>query len=210
MVESKLTLSMHKLLLPLALATAVADLGASTVDLTPRYVQTEIDGYPARQLYILADSQKIGLGMDAATTVGPENGGLVFKFSNLPDASFRVATSPHSPDDAWSDPTALERYRASTLALAPAGATEVKVLEEITQPLPINQWQSHRFILSYQTGGYLSKLSATFLNVNPGSQLLLVTRASARTFGEAADRSFQIIRTWHEVLPGDLARTGNK
>jgi hypothetical protein len=198
---------MKKLLLPLALTTALVDLHGSNLDLTPRYVETMIDGYRARQLYLLEDSRKIGLSPDTETTVAAEAGGLLFKFTKLPDASFRVGPSPFTPAEALDTPETLERYRAAALALAPAGATEVKVAEEIANPLPINQWQSHRFIVSYQVGASTAKLSVTFLNVNPSSQLLLVTRASSREFANAAERSFHLIRTWHEVLPGDIAAT---
>ena len=35
------------------------------------------------------------------------------------------------------------------------------------------------------------------------TQVVLVTNASLKNFVEAAERSYQIIRTWHEMLPGD-------
>jgi hypothetical protein len=58
-------------------------------------------------------------------------------------------------------------------------------------------------------GASVTKLAVTFLNASPATQLLLVTRAPGRTFDDAASRSFHIIRTWHEILPGELAKTGN-
>jgi hypothetical protein len=199
---------MKHLLLPIAIGALAVRLGAATVDLTPRYLDTDVDGYKARQLYFTEDSKKIGISLDTETRVAADGGGVVFSFTKVPEATFRIAASPLTAGDAMDDPAALERYRASALAFVPAGATEVSVIEEAANPLPINQWQSHRFVVSYQAGANASRLSVTFLNVNPTSQLVLVTRAPTRNFADAADRSFQIIRTWHEVLPGDIAGNG--
>ncbi len=201
---------MKRVFLPLALAITVADLGASTVDLTPRYVESDVDGYKTRKLHFLDGSKKIGIGVDQETTVSTDGSGVVFKFPKFPDAGFRIATSPLSPEDSMSDASALERYRAAAKTWVPAGATEVQILEEVAGPLPINRWQSHRFVISYQAGAYAMKQSVTFLTMNPTTQLALVTTASTRNFAEAAERSFQIIRTWHEMLPGDeLPDRGN-
>jgi hypothetical protein len=200
---------MKKLLLPFALASTLAGFDATALDLTPRYVNTEIDGYANRQLYIMDESRKIGLGTDRETTVAAESGALVFRFTKLSDASFRIATSPLTPADLLDDPATLERYRASAVGLAPAGATEVKVLEEQANPLPINQWQSHRFLVSYQVGASVTKLGVTFLNTGPSTQLLLVTRSPSRIFDDASSRSFHIIRSWHEIQPGDIAKAAN-
>ena len=70
---------MKQLLLPIALALLAANLGASTVDLTPRYVEIEFDGIQTRQLYFLEDSTKIGITLDQETTVTSGGGSVVFK-----------------------------------------------------------------------------------------------------------------------------------
>lgn len=194
---------MKKLLLPVGLAILAASLDASTVDLTPRYVDTFIDGVNARRLYFLEDSKKIGISLDRETEVASGGGGgVTFKFPKFPDASFRIGPSPLKAAEPMSE-ASLEHYRGVACSLVPGGATEVKVIEEIADPLAINHWQSYRFIVTYQTGAATTKQSVTFLNLNPETQLVLVTSASSRNFAEAAERSFQIIRTWHEMLPGD-------
>jgi len=198
---------MQRLLLPLVLGLLAANLGASTVDLTPRYLETEVDGHKSRRLYFLEEKRKIGLSLDQETVVAVEAAGVIFRFPKLPDTSFKIATSPLTPEDAMSEAEVLKRYRAAALAFVPVGATEAKVVEEVTDPLPINHWESHRFLVSYQAGAIVMRLGVTFLNVNPKSQLVLITSASPRAFSEAADRSFQIIRSWHEILPGDIATT---
>jgi hypothetical protein len=193
----------------LALALLTARLVASTVDLTPRYLETEFDGIPLRQLYFLDGSTKIGLTLDQETTLSAGGGGVLFKFPKVPDASFRMLTSPLTPEIPMSGAESLDRYRAAALSFAPAGATDVKVLEETANPLPINRWQSYVFLVSVQAGAHVMKFSVTFVNVNATSQLALVTHASPRSFADAADRSFQIIRSWHELLPSHLANQGN-
>ncbi len=200
---------MKRLLSHFALATLAATLSAANVDLTPRYLDTEFDAIQIRQLYFLEDTTRIGITLDQETTVSTNGGGVVFKFSKVPDASFRIAISPLTPEEAMSDPESLERYRASALSFVPAGATEVTVLEEAANPLPINHWQSHVFVVTYQAGANVRRLSVTFVNVNPTSQLVLVTSAPPRAFADAADRSFQIIRSWHEMLPEDQIAKGN-
>jgi hypothetical protein len=192
-------------LLTLALVFGAAQLRASTVDLTPRYLDTEFDGLAIRQLYFLDRSTKIGITLDQETTVTAGGGGVLFKFPKVPDASFRILTSSLTPDVPMTEAESLEGYRAAALSFVPAGATEVKVLEETANPLPINRWQSHVFVVSYHAAARAMKLSVTFVNVNPVSQLALVTHATPSTFADAADRSFQIIRSWHEIVPAKIA-----
>lgn len=194
---------MKRLLLPLTLAILATNLNASNVDLTPRYIDLEFDAIKTRQLYFLEGSTKIGITLDQETTVATDGGGVVFRFPKVPDASFRVATSPLTPDETMNEPASLERYRASALNVVPAGATDVKVLEETINPLPINRWKSYAFSVSYRVGANLTNLGVTFVNVNATSQLMLVTSSASRNFAEAADRSFQIIRSWHEMVPSE-------
>ena len=194
---------MKKLLLPLGLAFLACDLGASPVDLTPRYVDTFIDGIKCRRLYFVEDAKKIGVSLDRETEVAPDpSGGVLFRFSKFPDASFRMAYSPLTPAEPMSE-AALDRYRAAAQTFVPVGAIEVKVTAETANPLPINRWSSYRFAVSYQVGAAAQRQTVTFLNLNAESQVVLITGASPKNFPEAAERSFQIIRSWQELLPGD-------
>ena len=58
-------------------------------------------------------------------------------------------------------------------------------------------------MFSCQTAADNRMLSITFLNIDAEEQLLLLTSASEKNFKEAAERSWQIIRTWQPILPGD-------
>ncbi|MEA3213651.1 MAG: hypothetical protein QOE70_6708 [Chthoniobacter sp.] len=57
--------------------------------------------------------------------------------------------------------------------------------------------------LAYSEGNQAFLQSVTFLNLNDSDQIPLITSAREKDFAEAAERSFQIIRTWQEMLPGD-------
>ena len=198
--------SMKRLILPLAFALLGYDLNGSTVDLTPRYVDTEIDGIKFRRLYFTEDGKKIGISLDRETDVTADpGGGVIFRFPKVPDASFRMTRSPIGADRPMSEGS-MEQYREAAKALVPSGVTDVVISEETTNPLPINRWVSQRFVITYLAGAAVMKQSVTFLNLNPETQVVLVTNASGKNFAEAAERSFQIIRTWHEVLPEDESR----
>jgi hypothetical protein len=181
----------------------VLELGASAVDLTPRYIDTFIDGVASRRLYFADGEKKIGIRLNQETKVESGAGGAVFRFTKVPDATFLIKPSPMTPDQPF-EGIALERYREAARRLLPPRAQNVKVLEEITDPLPINRWTGRRFVYACDTEDNTPLvLSVTFLNLNTEDQLLLVTMAGERNFPEAAERSFQIIRTWQELLPGD-------
>jgi hypothetical protein len=177
-------------------------LHGAAIDLTPRYIDTFIDGVASRRLYFADDEKKIGVSLDHETKVESGHGGVVFRFSKIPDASFVIKPSPMTPDQPF-DGIALERYREAARRLLPRGASEVKMIEEVADPLRINRWTGRRFVYSCETAELRVVLSVTFLNLNADDQLVLITTAPERTFAEAAERSFQIIRTWQEFLPGD-------
>ena len=97
----------------------------------------------------------------------------------------------------------LEVYRKAVLQLAPTGATEVAILHEDLNPLPVNDWKSYRFVLAYKLPGSDLRTEITFLNLDEKQQLMLRTTADAKQFGVATSRAFNIIRSWHEMLPGE-------
>lgn len=175
---------------------------ASAVDLTPRYIDTFIDGQASRRLYFADGEKKIGVSLDRETRVEPASGGAVFRFAKFADVAFLIKPSPMTPDQPF-EGIALERYREASRRLLPPGAKNVKALEELPDPLPINRWTGRRFLFSCEVLDAVVMMSATFLNLNADDQLILVTTASERNFEEAAERSFQVIRTWQELLPGD-------
>ncbi len=175
---------------------------AKAVDLTPRYIDTFIDGIASRRLYFADGEKKIGVRINHETRVEGGAGRAVFRFTKVPGATFLIKPSPMTPDQPF-EGIALERYREAARRLLPPGVRNVKVLEEVPDPLPVNRWTGRRFTYSCESVDASLMLSVTFLNLSPDDQLILVTLATERTFPEAAERSFQIIRSWQELLPGD-------
>ena len=192
-----------KVLAPfLAIALCAGLRTSSAVDLTPRYIDTFEAGVAGHRLYFSDGEKKIGLSLDRETAVAPGGGGVIFRFPKFPEASFLVKHSPVTADQPFSG-VPLDRYREAARRLLPPGSTEVKVLDETRDPLTINRWRSYRFACTFDAAGTPMVQHVTFLNLSADEQLVLVTTASERNFAEASARSFQIIRSWQPMLPGD-------
>jgi hypothetical protein len=175
---------------------------ALAVDLSPRFIDTFIDGVSSRRLYFADGEKKIGLRLNQETKVEAGAGGTVFRFTKLPDSTFLIKPSPMTAEQPF-EGIALERYREAARRLLPPGVKNVKSLEEVADPLPINRWTGRRFTYTCELLDAPLVMSVTFLNLNAEDQIILVTTAGERNFAEAADRSFQLIRGWQEILPGD-------
>ena len=183
-------------------ALVFPQLAPAGIDLTPRFIDTFIDGATFHRLYFTDGVKKFVVSLNRETEVTPEAGGALFRFLKLPDVTFLVVRSRHSPDEKF-EGAALERYRESAKRLLPVQARGSAIREEILNPFPINDWKSHRIILSFDIGAIHHLQSVTFLNLNDTDQVALITSAPEQDFEEAAHRSFQIFRTWQEMLPGD-------
>ena len=175
---------------------------SSAVDLTPRYIDTFEAGVASHRLYFSDGEKKIGLSLDRETSVAAAGGGATFRFPKFPEAGFLVKHSPVTADQPFSG-VPLDRYREAARRLLPPGSTEVKARDETRDPLTINRWRSYRLAYTFAAGDTPMVGQVTFLNLSADEQLVLVTTASERNFAEAAARSFQIIRSWQPMLPGD-------
>jgi hypothetical protein len=184
------------------LALLAAGGPAFAVDLTPRYIDTFEAGVASHRLYFADGERKIGISLDRETDVVAGGGGVIFRFPKFPEASFLVKHSPVTADQPFSG-VPLERYREAARRLVPPGSTEVKVRDEARDPLTINRWRSYRLAYTFAAGTTPMVQQITFLNLTADEQLVLVTTASERNFAEASARSFQIIRSWQPMLPGD-------
>lgn len=198
--------SMHRAACSLAMGFATlffAPLAPAGIDLTPRYIDTFVEGTTLHRLYFSDGEKKFVLSLNRETEVTPDSGGALFRFPKVPDATFLVVRSRQSPDDKFEGP-ALDRYRESAKRLLPVLARGTAIREEILNPFPINDWKSYRIVLSFDIGAIQYRQSVTFLNLNDTDQIALITSAPEPDFDEAAHRSFQIFRTWQEMLPSDL------
>lgn len=113
----------------------------------------------------------------------------------------RLRLSPLQPEIPF-DELNLERYRKAALVLLVTGAEKVVVESEQADVLPINDWQSHRFVLTYEIAGNAMRESVMFLNLDPQKQIIVQIRAREPEFSIVATRAEDILRRWHEVVPG--------
>ena len=192
---------MTRLPLLIGLALCATALRAPAVDLTPRFTDTFVDGVTTHRLYFADNGQKIGLSINRETTVEAGAGGTVFRFPKFSDIIFILKHSPMSADQTFEGVT-LDRYREAARRLLPPGAQDITVLAEELDPITINDWHSLRFTYSCVSTGAPRKQTVTFLNISPEEQLVLIVTATEQNFPEAAARSWQIIRSWQPLLPG--------
>ena len=177
-------------------------LHASAIDLTPRWTDTVIDGVPKRQMYFADGSKKFLLSIVKETEVGARFDGAEFRFPKFPDIDFIMVPSQFKPDDAF-DETKLPAYREAARKLLPARAHDAEIAEEKANPIPINGWKSFRALIRFKMDSRACVQTVTFLNLNEHDQIVLVTTAPERDWNEARERSWQIFRSWQEMLPGD-------
>ena len=175
---------------------------ATALDLTPRWTDIAIDGVPKRQLYFADGDKKFMVSVDQETEVSSQLGGTNFRFPKLPDIDFIVIPSKFKPSDAF-DEAKLVEYREAARSLAPARSRGVETVEEESNPIPINRWKSFRVKLRFTMNARAYSQEVTFLNVSEADQVVLVTSAPERDWAEATERSWQILRSWQEMLPGD-------
>ena len=175
---------------------------ASALDLTPRWTETAIDGVSKRQLYFADGARKFMLSIDRETEVDARFGGASFRFPKLPDVDFIVIPSRFKPSDEF-DQTKLVQYREAARALLPARAHDAETTSEKANPIPINDWKSFRVRFRFSMDARAYAQEVTFLNVNERDQIVVVTSAPEREWNEAGERSWQILRSWQEMLPGD-------
>ena len=175
---------------------------AAAIDLTPRWTDTTIDGIPQRHLYFADGSQKFLLSIDKETEVSARYGGADFRFPKFPDIDLIVMPSSFTPNIPF-DETKLDEYRNAAKKLLPASAHTPEIKEEKSNPLPINNWKSFRVELHFTMNSRAFIQTVTFLNLNERDQILVVTSAPEKDWNEAGERSWQIVRSWQEMLPGD-------
>ena len=100
------------------------------------------------------------------------------------------------------DSASLPAYLKAAKALLPAGAEDTILEAQGADPLPINGWRSYRFAISYTIANTQMRDCLTFLNVSGGQQIVVQTSARLNFFKAIVARADDIIRRWHEVLPG--------
>ncbi len=171
------------------------------IDLTPRYIITHTDGVPVRRPYFAAGDKKFAVTIDAETELREYEGSAIFNFLKFPRAVMRLRASPLQAEVPF-DEFNLGRYRKAALGLILPGAEKAVIELEQPNAMPINDWQSHRFVITYEVAGSPMRESVMFLNLERQKQIVVQVRARDADFIMVAARSEDILRRWHEVTPG--------
>jgi len=199
---------MKRTLCALLLATLLPQLAPAAVDFTPRFTDFFMEGATLRRLYFADGDRKFLVSLNRETETVADAGGTLFRFTKVPSATFIVTRSRQVPTDLF-EGASLDRYREAARRLLPVGTRGAVITEETADVYPINNWKSFRITLSFTVGPVIYLQSVTFLNMNNSDQAALITAAPEKDFNEAAHRSYQIFRTWQEMLPGDEKIVGH-
>jgi hypothetical protein len=184
----------------LALGLTAAVSAVADIDLTPRFMV--IGGGLVNRAYFADGNKQYAVTLDSETKLSADEGGALFKFTNITQATMRLRRSPIAKPPAF-DAESLPEYTKAAAALLPGAAEEVTLESQADNVLPINRWKSCRFVYTYRLGGVAFEESITFLNLDSGDQIVVQTGSQRKDFPAVAERADDIIRRWHQVQPGD-------
>ena len=72
----------------------LASFALGEVDLKPRFYTVNLGGYTIRRPYFADGDKKFAVTIDSDTEVAEDNGGAVFRFKSIPQASVELRKSP--------------------------------------------------------------------------------------------------------------------
>ena len=168
------------------------------LDLRPHYFKA---GGIIGRAYFADGDKKYAVTLDSETQLSEADGGALFRFTNVPQATMLLRNTP-LPKVLTFDEASLPEYLKAAQALLPRLAVEATLDAQAANVLPINKWRTYRFVFSYQIAGSQVKESITFLNLDDGQQIVVQTGSRKNAFDGIASRADDIIRRWHEMLPG--------
>lgn len=168
------------------------------LDLKPHYFKA---GGIVGRAYFADGDKKYAVTLDSETQLSEADGGALFRFTNVPQATMLLRNTP-LPKVLPFDAASLPEYLKAAQALLPHLAEEVTLDAQAANVLPINKWRTYRFVFSYLIAGSQVKESITFLNLDDGQQIVVQTGSRKNAFDGIASRADDIIRRWHEMLPG--------
>jgi len=188
-----------------SLLLALSTFSASALDLNPRFALVDSDGIVLRNPYFVDGDKKYSVILNTETELSPYEDGALFKFIKFDHAEMRLRPSAFSVEVKFGTDT-LDRYQEAARKLLPQIAEGVVLEREVKNPLPINKWESHRFVYKYTIPSGAVRESITFLNITPAQQVIVQVYAMEKNFQEASWRGDDIIRRWHELNPSTVLR----
>ena len=188
--------------LPAASSFGQAVDSVQPLDLTPHIIVRQVNELRFQCPYFRAGKSRYGVNLPIATSVSGDSGGVRFVFSELEGAVFAMKPSPLKPAVSFKEPD-LEAYRKAALGFMVSYAKEPVIQKEQSNPFSINNWSSHRFVISSSGPGMRIIQEVTFLNFSETQQIVLITTADVKNIDEAAAKSFQIMNSFHLLRPDE-------
>jgi len=156
------------------------------------------DGIVLRNPFFKDGQKKYGLILNIDTELTGFEDGAKFKFTKLDHSEMILRHSPFGVNVKFA-PETLDGYEQAARKLLPQLAEGVTLEKQVKNPLPMNAWESHRFIFKYTTPVGTSRESITFLNILPNEQVIMQVYAKDGQFEHAAARADDIVRRWYEI-----------
>ena len=180
--------------LALIFSIAVCLTTARALNLQPREVPVEKDGPPIRRYFFQDEGKRLLFRIDGNMTVGGSAAEAVFRFSDIHDAAMKLSKSRMTPEIAF-DEKGLKLYRPAAQSYVPAQATDVQMIEENSDAIPINNWTDHQFIFTYKLFGTPYRESVTFFNYSPTEQLVFDVRSREADYEKTYSRSYRVLNS---------------
>ena len=181
-----------------AIVFALGTISVSALDLTPNFASVASDGIVLTNPYFKDGAKKYGVILNMDTELSTYGDGAKFKFTKLDHAEMILRRSPFDVNVKFG-PDTLDGYEQAARKMLPQMAEGVTLEKQVKNPLPMNAWESHRFIFKYSTTAGVARESITFLNILPNEQVVMQVYAKDAQFENAAARADDVIRRWYEL-----------
>jgi hypothetical protein len=197
-----------KRLVSILMAAIATHAMAGDIDFVPEFRTFREEGGEIRRLKFAGANEDHHLTLDEDVGVQKLPNGARFTFRKVPRAIFEIQPSTVGKDRPISPESRNTYYKAATEALPP-NASDVKLLEEVPSPHPINAWKSHRFVFSYLQSGESYRVAVTFITLSEGPQIMLITSAPGDDYENGISRSDSLLRSWYTVRHGESPGQAN-
>ena len=189
----------------LGIAFAIGTLSAPALDLAPNFAPIASDGIVLRNPYFTDGPKKYGVIMNMDTELTAYGDGALFRFTKLDHAEMRLRHSPFRVTEKFG-PDTLDAYEQAARKMLPQLAEGAALEKQVKNPLPMNAWESHRFVFKYTMPAGVMRESITFLNILPDAQVVLQVYGKDSEFEKALIRADDLIRRWYEIDPKDVLK----
>jgi hypothetical protein len=181
------------------LASALVSVRAE-LDLRPK--RTNIGNGLIQRAYFTDGNKQFSVTIDGLTELKESEGGALFRFTNLSQATMRLQKSPFAKPLPF-DEASLPLYAKAAAEMLPKDSQELVPTPPKANVLPVNRWKSYRFEYRHRIGGLAFCESITFLNLDANVQIVIRTGSREKDFPAVSSRADDIIRRWDEVQPDD-------